>query len=89
MHYGHSEELGDGSEDFKDVEDARDGEFLFVEVLDIDGDVSEYVGRGSATQDLDGTDGVEHDGIDFAVLDIADRTFAEGYYVAVVYLWFH
>ena len=43
MHYGHSEELGDGSKHFEDVEDASNGELLFVEVLDVDGDVAENV----------------------------------------------
>ena len=89
MHYGHSEELGDGSKHFEDVEDAGNGELLFVEVLDIDGDVSEYVGGGAASQDFDGAEGVEDYGVDLAVLDIVDGTLPEGDNVAVVNLWFH
>lgn len=84
-----SEELGDRSKHLVDFQDPGKRVFLLVEVGHVDGDVSEHVGCGSATQDLDGADCVEHDSINLAVLDIADGTFAECYDIAVVYLRLH
>ena len=85
----HLKETGDGSEDFEDVENAVDRVFLFVEIIGVDGDVAKYVGRGSTTKDLDGTNGVEHNSVDLTVLDIINSTFTQGYDIAVVDLWFH
>lgn len=81
-------ESGDGSENLEDVEDAGYGELLIVEV-GIDWDVAEHVGRGTATEDLDGAECVEHYGVDLAVLDIVDGTLTEGNDVAVIDLRLH
>ena len=69
--------------------DAVDGVFLFVEVARIDWNIAECFGGTPLSQYLDGTDGVEHDGVDFAVLDVVNGTFTEGDYISVADAWFH
>lgn len=86
---GLSEEAGDGSEDFENMEDAGDRELLFVEVVDVDGDVAEDAGSRAFPYYLYGAQGVEDNGVDLAILDIVNSTFAKGYDIAVVYLGFH
>lgn len=84
-----SEELGDGAYDLEDADDAGDGERLVLEVGLVDGDEEEGVGQRAATEDLDGADGVEDDGVDLAVLDVVDGALSEGDDVAVGDSWLH
>lgn len=79
-----SEEAGDGSEDFEDIDDAGNLEFLFVEAVGVDGDITENVWSAALAQYLDGADGVEHNSIDLSILDVLDGTLAQGDNVAVV-----
>lgn len=79
-----SEEAGDGSEDFEDVDDAGNLEFLFVEAVGVDGDITENVWSAALAQYLDGADGVEHNCIDLSILNVLDGTLAQGDNVAVI-----
>ena len=76
-------ELGDGAEDFEDVEDAGNGEFLVVEG-GVDWHVAEDIGGGTTTENLDGADGVEYDGVDFTILYVLNGALSEGHDVAVI-----
>lgn len=86
---GTSEEAADGADDFIDLDDAGDGKLLVFEIGLVDGDEEEGAGLGASAQDLDGADGVEHESVDLAVLDVVDTALAQGYDVAMAYLGLH
>ena len=44
-----SEEAGDGSEDFEDIDNAGEWKFLLVEAIRVDGDVTENVGSAATS----------------------------------------
>ena len=83
------EESTYAADDLVYLHDAADGVFLFVEVACVYGDVSERLGCATLPQYLDGTDGVEHNGIDFDVLKVVDGALTESYYVTMVYARLH
>ena len=84
-----SEELGDGTDDLEYADDAADGELLLIEGGGVDRYVTEMLWCGAATEYLDGAYGVEYDGVDLAVLYVADGALTECYDVAVVDLGLH
>lgn len=71
------------------MKDASGGELLLVEVGNVDGDVAEDVGGGATAENLDGAEGVEDNGVYFAILNIGDGALTQGDNVAVVDFRFH
>lgn len=86
--YVRLEELGDGADDLEDVQDARLGVLLRVEVT-VYGNEEEVVGVAGTPDDLYGADGVKDNGVYFAILYIFEGAFMQGYDVAMIDFRFH
>lgn len=61
-----------------DLKNAAQWELLFVEFFTVDRDKEEGLfGSSRAAKDLDGADGIEHNSIDMAILDVVEAALAK------------